>query len=155
MSSLKADHLAFPIFDVEKSLEFYERVLGLPLLSALSGDDWGGKPWLMMMFGCADGRQLVLVALRGAKRELTELPREARHFAFCVDDASALSDYQRKLELWGVTFWEEDHGFQRSIYFEDPNGIVLEITTPASRNTELGRPAADTRAIVERFIDGT
>jgi catechol-2,3-dioxygenase len=28
--------------------------------------------------------------------------------------------------------WEEDHGRQHSLYFADPNGVILEITTPAS-----------------------
>lgn len=155
MSPLALDHLALPIFDAAKSLDFYEQVLGFPLLSALSGDDWGGRPWLMMMFGCADGRQLVLVALRGAERERSELPREARHFAFSVDEPSALSDWKRKLESRGVAFWEEEHEAQRSVYFEDPNGIVLEITTPPSRQVASHEAAADPRAVAQRFIDGS
>jgi glyoxylase I family protein len=152
--SLAVDHLALPIYDVEKSLDFYEHVLEFPLISALSGDDWGGKPWLMMIFGCADGRQVVLVALRGAEREPSKLPRETRHFAFSVDDASALSAWKRRLEQRGVSFWEEDHETQRSVYFEDPNGIVLEITTPPSRALASDAHAADAHTVARSFIAG-
>jgi catechol 2,3-dioxygenase-like lactoylglutathione lyase family enzyme len=154
MSPLAVDHLALPIYDAEKSLDFYERVLEFPLISALSGDDWDGKPWLMMIFGCADGRQVVLVALRGAEREVSALPRETRHFAFSVDDASALTAWKRRLELSGVSFWEEDHGTQRSVYFEDPNGIVLEITTPASRELTSSAGSSDAHGVARRFIAG-
>ena len=46
---------------------FYSEVLQLPLVDALSGDDWGGKPWLMMFFGTGSGQLLALSALHGAQ----------------------------------------------------------------------------------------
>jgi hypothetical protein len=41
---------------------------------------------------------------------------------------------------------DEDHGTQQSIYFEDPNGVVLEITTPASDTKPEASAAALARA---------
>jgi glyoxylase I family protein len=135
---LSVDHIALPIFDVAGSLSFYTDVLGLTLVDALSGDDWGGKPWLMMMFELDDGRQLVLCALRGLKRpEGGEIPAEVQHYAFTCASSDALASWRERLKAHHVSFHEEDHGSQRSLYFDDPNGIVLEVTTPragASRN---------------------
>jgi catechol-2,3-dioxygenase len=34
-----------------------------------------------------------------------------------------------------------DHGFIRSIYFRDPNGYVIELTTPTAAQGELIDPA--------------
>ncbi len=148
---LALDHLALPIFELEKSLHFHLNTLGLPLVDALSGDDWDGKPWLMMIFGLAEGRQLVLVTLHGATREQSMLPRDTRHYAFAVETFDALIEWKQRLDVAGVANWEEDHGSQRSLYFEDPNGIVLEITTPPSSRA-FTTPSADARTTVESFL---
>jgi catechol 2,3-dioxygenase-like lactoylglutathione lyase family enzyme len=130
--SLSADHVAFPITEVAASRRFYGQVLGLPLVEAHAGDDWGGHPWLMMIFALADGRQLALCARHGAAPAPEDpAPRDLRHYALRCADAGELSRWADRLRAHEVTFWEEDHGAQRSIYFADPNGIVLEITTPA------------------------
>jgi catechol 2,3-dioxygenase-like lactoylglutathione lyase family enzyme len=47
---LRFDHLALPVYDAAGTYRFYSEVLQLPLVDALSGDDWGGKAWLMMFF---------------------------------------------------------------------------------------------------------
>jgi glyoxylase I family protein len=153
-TSLSLDHLAFPIFDVEKSLAFYGQVLGLPLVDAMSGDDWDGRRWLMMMLGLADQRQVVLVAFEGAQPPAMTLPKDARHLAFSVETDEALADWKHKLDQLGIAFTTEDHGPQRSIYLDDPNGIVIEITTPASRVTSLRPEIPPSRAVVERFLAG-
>lgn len=155
MTALTLDHVALPIFDVEKSLEFYGKALGLPLVDAMSGDDWGGKEWLMMLFGLSDDRQLVLVAIAGATRETSALPRDTRHVAFSVKTDEQLAEWKAKLDAAGVAFWEEIHHAQRSIYFEDPNGIVLEILTPPSRVSSLRPEMPPSRAMVERFLAST
>jgi len=141
---LKLDHVVFPVWDAQASLAFYADTLGLPLAQAVTGDDWGGRAWMMLVFALAEGRELVLVALRGARPPPPDgLPRDVRHYAFSVDTGSEQQAWRRKLDAAGVAFWEEDHGDRQSIYFEDPNGIVLEITTPASD----ARPAAGGAAV--------
>jgi catechol 2,3-dioxygenase-like lactoylglutathione lyase family enzyme len=129
--SLGLDHAVVPVRDATASHHFYAAVLGLPLVDALSGDDWNGRPWLMMIYGLGDGRQLVLVAFRGAAPVRDrKLPREARHIAMSVATRAELTRWKRRLAARGVDHWEEDHGAQRSIYFADPDGLILEITTP-------------------------
>jgi glyoxylase I family protein len=141
--TLKIDHWALPIFDVEATYRFYTDVLELPLLETFTGDDWGGKPWLMMIFELAEGRQLALCALRGARPPRPDgLPADVRHFAFSVASKTEQTAWKKRLKAQGVAFSEEDHGTQQSIYFQDPNGIVLEITTPASDGNLARNPAA-------------
>ncbi len=137
------DHVVFPAFDVPATLHFYTQVLKFPLVNALSGDDWGGKPWLMMLFDVGDGRQVVLVALGGSKRSKEDgLPADLRHYAFGAADPRALSVWKRRLRKHAVKFVEEDHGEQQSIYFQDPNGVMLEITAPPTRSTAAADPEA-------------
>ena len=65
---LKTDHIVFPVWDAKASLAFYRDVMGFVLVDTYSGADWGGYPWLMMFFAAGDGREIVPVNLRGARR---------------------------------------------------------------------------------------
>ena len=97
---LRMDHLAPPIFDAAATYDFYSRVLGLPLVRALSGDDWGGHPWLMMIFGLEEGRTIALCALRGAEPPPPDaLPDDVRHFAF---EASEVDAWRLRLDAEGI-----------------------------------------------------
>jgi catechol 2,3-dioxygenase-like lactoylglutathione lyase family enzyme len=147
---LKSDHYVIPVWDAAASLAFYREVLGLPLVQTVTGDDWGGRPWLMMIFGLADGRELVLVALRGAARPAAgDLPPDTRHYALSVASPEDQEGFRSRLQAAAVAFWEEDHGPQHSLYFPDPNGVILEITTPA---TTLGEPDPTARTRAEAWI---
>jgi catechol 2,3-dioxygenase-like lactoylglutathione lyase family enzyme len=148
---LRLDHLALPVFDAAATYRFYSEVLQLPLVDALSGDDWGGKPWLMMFFGTGSGQLLALCALRGAERPAEALPADVRHYAFCVASAAEQREWMARLIRHGIAFTEEDHGRQHSLYFSDPNGIVLEVTTPASHAPAL--PDARSARLVESWIE--
>lgn len=148
-SPLRVDHLALPITDPEESLRFYLDVLDFDLVEVSSGDDWDGKPWLMMTFALSDVHQLVLCAVRGEAPVVeSQLPKDIRHFAFTCESNAALAIWKQRLQRHEVRFREQDHGSQRSLYFEDPNGITLEITTPrpAAPRTPVEDPFALVRA---------
>ena len=52
------------------------------------------------------------------------------HLALNVDDMDTLLAYKEKLEAAGCPVrGPSDHGFLQSIYFNDPNGYVVELTT--------------------------
>lgn len=149
---LKLDHVVFPTADPAASLEFYRGKLGLPLAEAITGEDWGGRPWLMLVFALAEGRELVLTALRGAPPPATdELPADVRHYAFAVETETDRLAWRTRLADAGVAFWEEDHGDQQSIYFQDPNGVVLEITSPPSQAS--AEPNAEALARARAWIE--
>lgn len=140
---LRVDHIVFPVWNGEASLAFYREVMEFPLIATYSGDDWGGYPWLMMFFSVGDGREIVLVALKGASRPAHDgLAKDARHLAFAEESLASLDAWRKKFRERKIEFWEETHGTQKSIYFEDPNGVVLEITAPPSRPAhEMDRSA--------------
>lgn len=151
---LRIDHVVFPVSDAHASLRFYREVLGLSLTATHQGDDWGGKPWLMMIFALGDGRELVLVALRGAPaRQSNDLPPDTRHYAFSVESRAAQDEFRNRLTTAGVDFWEEAHGVQHSLYFTDPSGVVLEITTPPSSPDRA--PNASALDLARLWIDQT
>jgi catechol 2,3-dioxygenase-like lactoylglutathione lyase family enzyme len=132
----------------KQSLAFYRDVMGLTLVDAVDGDDWGGFPWLMLIFAI-DDREIVLVHFAGAERARDELPKDGRHVAMA--DSAGLEAWRAKLRAARVEFWEEDHGERKSLYFEDPNGIVLEITSPPAAPGTVENKEALRRA--ERWIE--
>lgn len=126
---LTLDHVVMPVRDAQATLKFYTEVLELPLVQAFSGDDWDGYPWLMMVFGLDGKHELVAVALKGAPApDYRGVPVDARHYALAAESQADLGRWRGKLAEAGVTFWEENHGEQASIYFPDPDGVILEIT---------------------------
>ena len=145
---LRLDHVVVPIWHVKKSLAFYRDFLGLRLIDADEGDDWGGHRWLMMTFALSDQRQIALVYLKGAKKgPASKLPKDARHIAMA--ETGALDLWRVKLTKAKVAHWEEEHGDRRSLYFEDPNGNVLELTAPPSITPAQADPEA--AKIVKRW----
>ena len=139
---MRLDHVVMPVADADRSLAFYGETLGLPLVSAHEGPDWGGHPWLMMIFALGDGREMVLVSLRGAAPQPSGLPDDTRHYAFSVETHAEQDAWRDRLVAAGVAFWEEDHDEQHSIYFPDPDGTILEITTPPSMPSHAASPDA-------------
>lgn len=129
---LQLDHVALQVFDAQAAYRFYRDVLQLQLVDALSGEGWDGHDWLMMLFALRDGRQLALCALRGAPKPAAPRATDLPHLAFAVASAAELADWERRLKAHEVPIREENHGAQRSLYFEDPDGFTLEITAPPS-----------------------
>ena len=151
MSALRFDHAAIPIGDPVQSYRFYGETLGLPLVDVLAGRDWGGRDWLMMIFSLSDSRQLALISLRGlTPKRQRGLPRDAIHYAFAVNTKRALANWKDKLDGAGIAYWEEQHGEQSSLYFEDPNRIILEITAPPSWPEP--RLERDPKALIRRWV---
>ena len=144
---LRFDHVAVPVHDANSAYQLFADTLGLPLVAAHTGGDWDGAPWLMMIFGLAEDGQVALCARRGAKKQpqpASDLP----HFALAISNRTQLASWERRLKDAGFAIRHEDHGDQRSIYFEDRSGLTWEITTSRKGSTV----DADARATVDQWI---
>ena len=126
-------HNAYRCRDAAETRAFYEDFLGLPLTDAfVIGETQTGRKAavLHMFFEMQDGASLAffeapLQAFTFKKQHDFDL-----HIALEVEE-SALMDYFKKgknnnIETRGIS----NHGFIKSIYFRDPNGYVIELTTP-------------------------
>jgi hypothetical protein len=90
------------------------------------------------------------IPIYDAAKTLLGLPADVRHYAFSVSSAAEQEKWKDRLAQHGIVFSEEDHGAQHSLYFSDPNGIVLEVTTPPSPH-DL-QPDAHAAQRVQRWI---
>ncbi len=119
MELRRLDHVSLNVTDRERSIAWYRDVLGLPQLNQPTDDDepvFIGEPGLQ--FGLFQAQ----VASPAREPESSGL----RHVALVVDDLDAA---QERLREHGVDFNYENHGNALSVYFRDPDGHVLELTT--------------------------
>jgi catechol 2,3-dioxygenase-like lactoylglutathione lyase family enzyme len=118
--TLGLDHFAVTVADLERSERFYRDVLGLERVFA---EEWAER--VMMMAPTGSGVAL-FQAEPGSSGERP--PVRVVHVAFRVD--RAMFDLAREvLGEIGLSPEFEDHGVAHSIYFPDPDGHRLELTT--------------------------
>jgi len=117
----RLDHVSLNVSDRARSIAWYRDVLGLVQQGEPRRDDW---PVFMGELGACVALFQAQVNTPARQPESTGL----RHVAFMVgrDDLAAA---QTRLRERGVEFRFEDHGNAHSIYFPDPDGNVIELTT--------------------------
>jgi|SRR5690348_4858207 len=116
------DHVALSVGDVEKAAQWYIDVLGF---KKLYDGMWDGVP----VFIGKGTTALALFPVR-SKSSSSSGPADIRmlHLAMRADHANFLAA-QAELKQRGIKFEFEDHQISHSIYFHDPDGHILEITT--------------------------
>jgi len=129
-------HVALRVADVDRSRAFYTGLLGFEVVE--EDPEHGG----------------VFMALEGLSHTIDLFPIDdpqtvpaqtpgavgVRHVAFLVDSERALKDAYVTLQAAGVTIVRAlDHVSQKSIYFHDPDGTLLEIYYELPNARELFR----------------
>src|ERR1700719_860575 len=115
------DHVAMSVRDVEKAAQWYIDVLGF---KRLFDGMWGGAPVFI-------GKGTTAIALFPVReRSGSTAPCDIRmlHLAMRADRRNFLGA-QEELKQRGIKFEFQDHEISHSIYFRDPDGHQLEITT--------------------------
>ena len=119
------DHVALGVTDLDRSERFYAEVLGLRRVY----EQWH-VPRFMLAGEGEGGSGVALFPADGQDVGGGTSPPDVRvlHVAFRVDRAS-FEAAQAALNESGIGFYLSDHGVCHSIYFGDPDGHELELTT--------------------------
>jgi glyoxylase I family protein len=157
-------HTAYTTRDMAKTRTFYENVIGLPLVATWSeSDELFGKvrTYCHCFFGLGDGGALAFFQFADRRDERKFSPRipetPFHHIALKVD-RSTQKAIERRIRAAGYrnpdTFVLE-HGYCRSVYVKDPNGLLLEFTLDAPNAARIAKARrADARATLRRWLAG-
>jgi catechol 2,3-dioxygenase-like lactoylglutathione lyase family enzyme len=117
------DHVAIRVRDMEKTIAWYEQVLGLKKYTI---EEWG--PYPVFLLACKTGIAVFPAELDGWSKAEQKKRVCIDHFAFNVDRQafdSAVLHYQKL----GLSYSIQDHQYFDSIYTLDPDGHTVELTT--------------------------
>jgi catechol 2,3-dioxygenase-like lactoylglutathione lyase family enzyme len=132
------NHVAYVTHDAAATVAFYTRLLGMELAHTVLADrlpsTGDAVPYFHLFFRLRDGSTIAFFESPG-------LPAPAKpshpaydvfnHIAFEVDSPAAVEEWRDWLVQNGVdVIGPIKHKVIYSIYFHDPNGVRLELTTP-------------------------
>ncbi|HUE61850.1 MAG TPA: VOC family protein [Chthoniobacterales bacterium] len=117
------DHVAMSVRDVEAAANWYIDVLGF---ERRYEGMWDGIP----VFIGKGTTSIALFPVRSKEETATSARSGVRmlHLAFGANRKNFLAA-QEELKQRGIQFEFQDHEISHSIYFSDPDGHKLEITT--------------------------
>jgi catechol 2,3-dioxygenase len=128
--------------DLERSLRYYERVVGLAVR-----DRGGGVARL----AAANGPILVELHERAGA---AAVPRRGRlglyHYAILLPNRAALGRFVKHLDALGIRAGMSDHLVSEAIYLADPDGLGIEVYADRPRETwryDGGQLVMDTRSL--------
>lgn len=156
-------HHAFRTADMEATRRFWEDVLGCPLIGTFveTTDPVTEEPsnYIHTFFELGDGTALAFFQFQeGLYRESSiRGPQDPfdHHIALEVESKDAVFGYRDRLMAAGIDHMLIDHGYCYSIYFHDPNGMQVELTTKVPETVEImERHAKTAHADLERWLAG-
>jgi catechol 2,3-dioxygenase-like lactoylglutathione lyase family enzyme len=142
-------HAAFRCSDSGRTHDFYQGLLGLPLVDAFeirATKTGRATEVLHSFYALGDGSCLAFFEAPDLPFDFKDQHDFDLHIALRVD-RPALDAIRARAEAAGVEVRGiSDHGFIESIYLRDPDGYVVELTAPTG--TAATAPGAARRALV-------
>jgi glyoxylase I family protein len=157
-------HTAYVTKDLEATRKFYEEVIGLPLLATWCEVDelFGAeRTYCHLFFGLGDGGALAF--FKFAKPEDEKLfgppmPETPFHHIALKVDPETQAGIESRLASAGYApprTYVLEHGYCRSVYVTDPNGLILEFTRDSPRVEQINAERlATAHADLRRWIGG-
>jgi len=126
-------HVVLNVTDVEKSTKFYRDVVGFQVSRHRA--DWTAA---FLTCGVVHHNLALFKAPEGA-HPYQKGQIGLRHFAFKVENYEALQRAHERLVAAGTTIDHmSNHGTTRSVYFRDPDGMLMELYSDTFANEEDG-----------------
>ncbi len=129
-------HVAYACRDLEATTRFYEELMGFPLVHTEVAAGPSGGFFRHTFHDTGDGSCIAFFDLHGAgeregwSSEISignNLPRWVNHIAFNVN-AEKVAEVRARMDAAEVKpYMEVDHDYLRSLYYIDPNGIMIEL----------------------------
>jgi glyoxylase I family protein len=157
-------HTAYVTRDLEATRRFYEEVIGLPLVATWCEKDelFGAeRVYCHLFFALGDGGALAFFKFAEPEDEALfgpQMPATPFHHIALNVDRETQQGIEQRLAAAGYKepqTYVLEHGYCRSVYVSDPNGLILEFTLDSPRADQIKRERlADPHAELKRWIAG-
>ncbi|MDR3511954.1 MAG: VOC family protein [Caulobacteraceae bacterium] len=133
-------HTAYVTHDMEATRKFYEEVIGLPLIATwCEADELFGslRTYCHCFFGLGDGGALAFFQFVRPEDQAEfgpKMPFSPFHHIALNVDAETQKAIEARIQAAGYKepqTYVLEHGYCRSVYVTDPNGMILEFTLDA------------------------
>lgn len=148
----KLHHFAYRCRGAEETRRFYEDMLGLPLVHVIQEDHVPStgeyNPYTHIFFEMKDGSYVAFFDLGDnvAPEPSLNIPAWVNHLALEVESREELLKAKAKVEAAGIrVLGVTDHHIINSIYFFDPNGLRVELTTRTVDDAHMREHALEAR----------
>jgi glyoxylase I family protein len=157
-------HTAYVSKNLEATRQFYEDVIGLPLMATWCESDMlfgAERTYCHCFFGLGDGGALAFFqfarpedqALFGPKMPDTPF----HHIALKVDE-EAQKGIEQRLRAAGYQepkMYVLEHGYCRSVYAVDPDGMIVEFTVDHPEADKINaKRKQDAHTELKRWLSG-
>src|SRR5947209_10756373 len=118
-------HMALICSDVERTIQFYQELLGFPLVEMMENRDY--KCSTHLFFDIGNNNLLAFFDFPGLGLQAgVESLGAVQHIAISTTPEN-LELIKSRLEQHGIPYLGPDRGVTTSIYFTDPDGIQIEM----------------------------
>lgn len=144
-------HIAIATRDMQATHKFYSEAMGFELVRVEKAQT-GPEAWAKHFFyDTGDGTMMAFWEIHDP--DLSDnfptsisiglgLPKWTNHIAFGVDSLQELDTARQRINTAGYDVAEIDHHWCRSIYVDDPNGIMVEFCVSTKAFTEADKQRA-------------
>lgn len=140
---VRLDHVGLQVADLDRAIQFYERTLGMVVISSCSGD------YAHLSFGGPRKVVSLLVQDSNSQAALLGHPGAHGHFALEVANIKGFYEFYNRIKGEGCPLKVIDHQVSWTIYVDDPDGnnIELFLWRNFTDSPETGENPSDTPSV--------
>lgn len=146
MNIQQIHHVAYRCKDAKETVEFYQQHLNMDFILAIAEDKVPSTkapdPYMHIFMDAGNGNILAFFELPNSPQmgKDPNTPDWVQHIALQVENEQALLDAKITLQSKGIeVIGPTNHEIIKSIYFFDPNGHRLELTTVTASEQMLAQ----------------
>lgn len=161
---IRLHHNAYVTRDQEATRRFYEEVIGLPLVATwCESDELFGKmrTYCHTFYGIGDRGALAFFQFEDPKDQEEfgpQMPATPFHHLALAVDAETQTAIEKRIAAAGIeppNTYVLEHGYCRSVYVVDPNGLILEFTRDHPEAERISRARRlDAHQELKRWLAG-